>query len=117
MRRCLKQLGWAELGKEDQDAIAGRLRERAAAGLAKAPWRQGGVAVEILRAERQAARGLLEEALAELRHATTPEAVEVHIRSLLNGPITSAEELDTVISGIREAVERALADGKPVILL
>ena len=109
--------GWAKLGKEDQDAIAGRLRERAAAGPAKEPWRQGAWAVEILRAERDAARSVLEEALAELRHATTPEAIEVHIGRLLDGPITSAEDLDAVLSAIREAVERALADGKPVILL
>ena len=109
--------GWAELEKEDQHAIAGRLSERATDEPAKEPWRHGTAALEILRAERQATRGLLEEALAELRHATTPEAIEVHIRSLLNGPITTVEELDAVISGIREAVERALADGKPVILL
>ena len=109
--------GWAQLDKEDQDAIAGRLRERATAEPAKEPWRQGAAALKILRAERQATIGLREDALAELRHVTTPEAVEVHVRRLLNGPITSAEELDAVISGIREAVERALADGKPVILL
>jgi hypothetical protein len=109
--------GWAELGKEDQDAISKRLRERANAEPAKEPWRLGAAALEILRAERQAARSLLEEALAELRHAISPEAVEVHVSRLLNGPITSAEELDTVISAIREAVERALADGKPVVLL
>lgn len=109
--------GWSELGKEDQDAIAGRLRERATAEPAKEPRWQSAAALEILRAERQAARGLLEEALAELRHVTTPEAVEVLVRRLLNGPITSTEELDAVISAIREAVERALADGKPVVLL
>ena len=109
--------GWAELEAEDQHAIAGLLSERATAEPGKEPWQQGTAALEILRAERQATLGILEEALAELRHATTPEAIEVHIRRLLNGPITSAEELDAVLSAIREAVERALADGKPVILL
>ena len=120
-REALEELhqaaGWAELDQEGQDAIAGRLRERATAEPAKEPWRQGAAALDILHAERQAARGLLEEALAELRHTTTPDAVEVHVRRLLNGPITSAEELDAVISALREAVERALADGKPVLLL
>ena len=113
----LQAAGWAKLGQVDQDAIAGRLRERATSEPVKEPWRQGAAALKILHEERHAARALLEEALAELRHATTPEAVEVHVGQLLNGPITSAEELDAAISAIREASERALADGKPVVLL
>jgi hypothetical protein len=71
----------------------------------------------LLREEIRAAPALLDEALAKLRAITAPQAVQVHVRALLNGPIGSAEELEAALAAIREAVEKALAEGRPVLLV
>ncbi len=108
--------GWAQLSPAQQDDIALELRGRSQAEPEAEPWRQGASVLQLLRAEAKAAAGHLQEALAAVHRATTPEAVQISVRALLNGPITE-ENLESAIKTLREAIEKALADGHPVILI
>jgi hypothetical protein len=109
--------GWSELSPEDQETVASPLRSRLDKAPLDEPWREAKTVLRLLREETLAARALLDQAQQELRHILTPQAVEVKIRALLNGPIGSAEELDLALQAIREAVEKALAEGHPVSLV
>lgn len=112
-----QERGWAALPKEEQERIARPLAERAKLALESDAWRRGFTVLQLMREQTRAAPALLAEARAMLRQITAPKAVEIPIRALLNGPISSPEELDAAISAIREAVERALAEGRPVIFI
>jgi len=109
--------GWSELTSEEQEQVARPLSERARAPMDSEAWRRAGAVLALIREETRAAPALLAEALAKLRAITTPQAVEIHIRALMNGPISSPEELDAALAAIREAIEKALAEGHPVILI
>ena len=109
--------GWPELEEATKSEIGGRLQERADLKPESEPWRRGSAGLTLLREQTLAAGSLLEQALQALRRALTPQAVEIRIRSFLSGPITSQEELNAVLSAIREEVERALAQGRPVVLI
>ncbi len=109
--------GWAEIEPGAQEDIARRLRLRADEPPEAEAWRQAGSALTILREQADAAAKLMEDALGALRRALTPQAVEIPVRTLLNGAIASPEELEAALAAIREAVERALADGHPVVLI
>lgn len=119
--RALEELhsapGWSKLTAEEQEQVARPLSERASAVADPEPWRRASSVLPLAREETRAAPALLAEALAELRRITAPQAVEINIRALLNGPISSPEELEAALTAIREAVEKALAEGKPVILI
>lgn len=105
------------LTSEEQEQVARPLSERARAPMDSEAWRRAGAVLALIREETRAAPALLAEALAKLRAITTPQAVEIHIRALMNGPISSPEELDAALAAIREAIEKALAEGHPVILI
>lgn len=109
--------GWSELTSEEQEQVARSLSERARAPADAEAWRRASNTLALVREEARAAPALLAEALAKLRAITAPQAVEVHIRTLMNGPISSPEELEAALAAIREAVEKALAEGRPVILI
>jgi hypothetical protein len=110
-----QERGWASLPKEDQDRVALALSERANLLMEADAWRRATNALLLMREQTRAAPALLAEARAMLRQITAPKAVEIPIRTLLNSPISSPEELEVAIGAIREAVERALAEGRPVI--
>ena len=108
--------GWSELEEEDKAEVARRLLERSTEDPLDEPWRLAATILGALRDQTDAAKGLLGAALEALRKRVTPEAVEINVQSLLSGPISSQEELDAALTAIREEVERALAEGKPVVL-
>lgn len=108
--------GWSELSETDQDEVARTLRERAEIQPHEEPWHQASSVLRLLREETLAATALLRGALEAIQSILTPQAVEVSIRELLNGPITSVEELEAALDALREAVEKALAEGRPVVL-
>ena len=70
----------------------------------------------LLKAQAQAAPSLMADAFSELMGLISPRAVSICVRDLLTGAIETPEDLETAPSTIREAVERALADGTPVVL-
>ncbi len=109
--------GWGKLDAVTQEAIAKPIKERAEIKPDPEPWRRGSTGLSLLREQALAARALLERAQGEVRHALTPQAVEIRVSAFLNGPIDSPEELDAVITALREAVEKALAEGQPVVLI
>ena len=90
---CLERLcatdGWAQLPKDYQDRIAGRMRERAAAELIAEPWREAASVLTIMREQITAAPAVLEAALAEVRRILRPQAVEIAVRTLISGAIES----------------------------
>ena len=108
--------GWSDLKEAEQADVAQRLRARSAEEPLDDPWRQAATILGSLRDQADAAKGLLHAALEALRKLVTPQAVEIHVRSLLSGPISNQEELDAALTVIREEIEKALADGKPVVL-
>ena len=109
--------GWSDLRGEEQDEMAHVIRLRANEEPQDEAWRSGGQVITLLREQTQAAPALLDAALAKLRRAITPEAVEIRVRDLLGGPIRTAEELESALSAIREAIEKAIADGRAVVLV
>jgi len=109
--------GWSDLREIEQAELAQRLLERSAAEPLDDPWRQAATILSSLRDQSDAAKGLLDAALEALRKLVTPQAVEINVRALLSGPISSQEELDAALTVIREEIEKALADGKPVVLV
>lgn len=109
--------GWSDLKEAEQADVARRLRERSAEKPLDEPWRQAATILGSLRDQADAAKGLLEAALDALRKLVTPQAVEINVRSLLSGPISNQEELDAALTAIRAEIEKALADGKPVVLV
>jgi len=109
--------GWSDLKEAEQADVARRLRERSAEEPLHEPWRQAATILGSLRDQADAAKALLDGALEALRKLVTPQAVEINVRALLSGPITSPEELDAALAAIREETEKALADGKPVLLV
>jgi hypothetical protein len=110
-----QERGWETLPKQEQERIALPLAERAKLPLDPDAWRRALTALQLMREQTRASPALLAEARAMLRQLTAPKALEIPIRTLLNGPISSPEELEAAISAIREAVEKALAEGRPVI--
>jgi hypothetical protein len=118
---CLERLyateGWAQLKKEDQDRVAGRMRERAAAEPMAEPWRDAGSVLAILREQTTAAPAILDAALAEVRRILRPQAIEIAVRALISGAIESPDQLEAALNAIRVAVEKALAENKPVVLV
>lgn len=109
--------GWSDLEEADQAEVAKRLRERSAEDQLDEPWRQAATILGSLHDQADAAKGLLDAALDALRKLVTPKAVEVNVRSLLSGPISNQQELDAALTAIREEIEKALAEGKPVVLM
>ena len=109
--------GWMDLGEPEQAEVAGLLRERNEAQPLSEPWRNAQSVLALLREQTLATKALLDQALEHLRRLTTPQAVEIDVRALLSGPISSVEELEAALATVREEVEKALADGKPVLLM
>ena len=109
--------GWSELSEAEQAEVAGRLRARATEEPAGEPWRSASTILGSLRDQTDAAPGLLQAALEQLRKLVTPQAVEIQVRTLLSGPISTPEELDAALGALRERIEKALADGTPVLLV
>lgn len=109
--------GWSDLKEAEQTEVAQRLRQRSAEKPLDEPWRQAATVVDSLRDQADAAKGLLEAALEALRKLVTPQAIEINVRALISGPISNQEELDAALNAIREEIETALADGKPVVLV
>jgi len=109
--------GWSDLKEAEQAEVAGRLRERCEEKPLDEPWRQAATMLVSLRDQTDAVNGLLEAALVALRRLVTPKAIEIRVRSLLSGPISSQDELDAALTAIREEIENALADGTPVVLV
>jgi hypothetical protein len=118
---CLDRLystdGWLYVPKDDQDRIAARMRERAGAEPIAEPWREAGSVLSILREQIIAAPAILEAALAEVRRILRPQAVEIAVRTLISGAIESPEQLEAALNAIRVAVEKVLAENKPVVLV
>jgi hypothetical protein len=109
--------GWSDLKEAEQADLAQRLRERAAADPLDEPWRQAATILGSLRDQADASKGLLDSALESLRMLVMPKAFEIKVRSVLTGPISNQEELEAALAAIREEIEKALADGKPVVLV
>jgi hypothetical protein len=109
--------GWSDLKEAEQADVEQRLRERSAEEPLDEPWRQAAIILGSLCDQADAAKGLLDAALEALRKLVTPQAVEINVRALLSGPISNQEELDAALAAIRDEIERALADGKPVVLV
>ena len=109
--------GWSDLKEAEQADLARRLRERSADEPLDEPWRHAATILGSLRDQADAAKGLLDAALEALRKLVTPQAVEIIVRSLISGPISSQQDLNTALTAIREEIEKALADGKPVVLV
>ena len=109
--------GWSDLKEAEQAEVSLRLRERSEEEPHAEPWQQAVTILGSLRDQAKAATGLLDDALEVLRKLVTPQAVTIRVSSLLSGPISSPEELDAALAVIREEIEKALADGKPVVLV
>jgi len=110
--------GWQQLNDEIQTQIAKELRERAEWQPPAELWRDAGLALSLLREQTRSAVGYLSTAEAEVRHAISPpDAVEIRVSSVVSGLVASPEELETALALIRQAIERVLADGHPVVLL
>lgn len=109
--------GWSALKDAEQAEVAQRLRARSAEKPLDEPWRQASTILGSLRDQADAAKGLRDTALEALRKLVTPQAVEVNVQTLLAGPISNQDELDAALTAIREEIEKAFADGKPVVLV
>jgi len=109
--------GWPDLKEAEQAEVSRRLRERHTEDPHPEPWRQAETILDSLRDQADASKGILAAAQVALRKLVTPQAVEISVRSLLSGAITSQEELDAALAALREEIEKALADGRPVVLI
>ena len=108
--------GWSDLKEAEQADVAQRLRARSSDEPLDEPWRQAASILSSLRDQADAAKGLLDAALEALRKLVTPRAVTIRVSSLFTEPIVT-ENLDDALAAIREEIEKALADGKPVVLV
>jgi hypothetical protein len=108
--------GWSALKEVEQFEVAQRLRERSTAAPLDEPWRQAATILTSLRDQADAAKTLLDAALDELRKLVTPEAVRIDISALFSEPIV-ADTLEAALAAIRAEIEKALADGRPVVLV
>ncbi len=117
--RALEQLraapGWASLKEAEHQRLERPLATRAAERPDPEPWRRADTALALAREQTLAAEALLRQALDELRRLTTPTAVVIDVGALLPGEITG-ESLEQAMATLREAIERALAEGRPVVL-
>lgn len=107
--------GWAGIEEAERRRIEAPLAGRAAEARQAEPWRSARHALEILREQTLAAETLLHRALDEVRRLTAPQAVVIDVGALIPGEITD-ETLEQAMTTIREAIERALAEGHPVVL-
>jgi hypothetical protein len=58
----------------------------------------------------------MDAALEALRKLVIPEAVRIDISALFSDPIV-ADTLEAALATIRAEIEKALADGRPVVLV
>jgi hypothetical protein len=108
--------GWSDLKEGEQADVARRLRERSTEAPLDEPWRQAATILSSLRDQADAAWALVAAALDALRKLVTPEAVRIDISALFSEPIV-ADTLEAALAAIRAEIEKALADGKPVVLV
>lgn len=116
IQAALQRLRAAWAGRVDADTLKAALAPLADLRVDPAAGPEGGPAVEVLEAwlaglDAQLARvqGRLEE-LAE--QAVRDRVVQVRVQDLYDGVITSLEELEVLLERIRQAAEKALAEGR-----
>jgi hypothetical protein len=107
--------GWHELEESDQEKLLAPLQQYADMEAESEPWRHAESILDLLRSYTDAASGRLSQAQSELQRILTPEAVEISIRAVVNGSISTEEELEAALSSIRDQAEQALSDGRPVV--
>lgn len=116
IQAALQQLRATWAGRVDADTLEAALAPLADLRVDPAAGPEGGPAVEVLEAllaglDTQLARvqGRLEE-LAE--RTVRDRIVQVRVQDLYEGVITSLEELEMLLERIRQAAEKALAEGR-----
>jgi hypothetical protein len=108
--------GWSDLKEQEQADVERRLRERSTEAQLAEPWRQAGTVLSSLRDQADAAKTLLDSALDALHKLVTPQAVRIDISTLFSEPIVG-DTLEAALATIRAEIEKALADGRPVVLV
>lgn len=103
--------GWAQLGEDQQIAVAAPLTERAEA---PAP---GSASIALLREQVANCSQLLDAAVGRLLDMLDGNRLaRVDLRSYFTGGIDNEEQLDAALAGVREEIAALLAADKKVIV-
>lgn len=102
--------GWDRLTDPQRDEVASPLVRRAVSdGCARVPLAE-------LRADRLACPALLDEAKAKVLSIIGDEVVTVSASAYFKGGVTSEEQLDAAIDGLRQECLEAIGAGKKVLV-
>ena len=102
---------WSKLEKEKRESVAGRIKERAET------YGTDSKSVPMLRTEREACPGLLEETREKVMRLVDGQRVErVKVAKFFQGGIETEEQLEEALKGLREECEKLIGAGKKILL-